>query len=61
MHHMEQRCFLPSAAQVVILPLQRPELFMRGALTKPTKGALYRLKTGLGLQCSAFSSALLPC
>jgi len=26
--------------EVVILPLQRPELFTRGALTKPTKGLL---------------------
>jgi SpoVK/Ycf46/Vps4 family AAA+-type ATPase len=25
--------------EVVILPLQRPELFTRGSLTKPTKGA----------------------
>lgn len=30
----------PSSPQVVILPLQRPELFTRGALTKPTKGLL---------------------
>lgn len=52
---------LPFAAQVVILPLQRPELFMRGALTKPTKGELLRLRAGLGLRCSAFSSARLPC
>ena len=32
----------PAAWQVVILPLQRPELFTRGALTKPTKGAPLR-------------------
>lgn len=30
----------PSLLQVVILPLQRPELFTRGSLTKPTKGLL---------------------
>ena len=32
-----------SVPQVVILPLQRPELFTRGALTKPTKGACVRV------------------
>jgi ATP-dependent 26S proteasome regulatory subunit len=26
--------------EVVMLPLQRPELFLRGALAKPTKGIL---------------------
>ncbi len=40
----------PPAAQVVILPLQRPELFMRGALTKPTKGA--RCRVGLIGACT---------
>jgi SpoVK/Ycf46/Vps4 family AAA+-type ATPase len=34
--------------EVVILPLQRPELFMRGALTKPTKGLLMFGPPGTG-------------
>ncbi|KAL4449051.1 hypothetical protein ABPG77_007768 [Micractinium sp. CCAP 211/92] len=34
--------------EVVILPLQRPELFMRGALTKPTKGLLLFGPPGTG-------------
>ena len=34
--------------QVVILPLQRPELFTRGTLTKPTKGLLLFGPPGTG-------------
>jgi len=50
----------PPCRQVVILPLQRPELFTRGTLTKPTKG-----EPGLAgwgrQQCAAAACRLPPC
>ena len=34
--------------EVVMLPLQRPELFTRGSLTKPTRGVLLFGPPGTG-------------